>query len=244
MKKTGVHCIRWLVATTVGLAGSASAGDVLLELYTSQSCYSCPPAERLLAAEYLDRAGVLALEFHVDYWDDLVYGSAGQWKDPYSDPSYTERQRNYAAKFKKYSVFTPQMVVQGFVGYSGTDRQRIDSAIERAQEVDLAAGWKVSFAHGSAGWEVDLSPASEEDAEVFYVHFVEKASTSILRGENKGKTLLNHNIVVFVSQPQSVAGRPLLRLGQPAQGQDCAVIVQRPNTGVVLGAWRCPPTPA
>ena len=96
----------------IATAAAAEEVPTVVELFTSQGCYSCPPAEAFLG-ELAKRSDVVALEFHVDYWDDLVYGSAGQWKDPFSDPAYTRRQQVYARGIPGGRVYTPQIVVDG-----------------------------------------------------------------------------------------------------------------------------------
>ena len=100
--------------------------ETVLELFTSQSCSSCPPAEALLA-ELASQPGVLALGLHVDYWDRLG------WKDPYSSAGYTARQRRYAALLDDDSIYTPELVVNGRTGVVGSDRRAVASAITASQ---------------------------------------------------------------------------------------------------------------
>lgn len=93
---------------TVNATATANktTSPVVVELFTSQSCYSCPPAEAYLG-ELAENPDIVALEWHVDYWDNLVYGSAGRWKDPYSDPAFTERQGLYNLSIRRSgSVYT------------------------------------------------------------------------------------------------------------------------------------------
>lgn len=104
---------------------------VVLELFISQSCSSCPPAEALLADISRQRRDVLALEFHVDYWDGLVYGGSA-WKDVFSDPAFTERQRRYAQRIKS-SVYTPQMVIDGRREAVGSRRGDVLAAVAGVQ---------------------------------------------------------------------------------------------------------------
>ena len=115
----------------VGSAPAGSAGGpAVVELFTSQSCYSCPPAEAFLG-DLARRDGVIALEFHVDYWDDLVYGRAGKWKDVFSSPEYTRRQQGYNLNIRgRGQVYTPQMIIDGRAEAVGTRRGDVTWKIE------------------------------------------------------------------------------------------------------------------
>lgn len=105
-------------------ANADSAPPVSVELFTSQGCYSCPPAEADLG-KLAKRSDVVALEWHVDYWDDLVYGGAGKWKDPFSSPEVTARQRDYNDSIRgQRRVYMPQMIVAGVREAVGSDRSR------------------------------------------------------------------------------------------------------------------------
>jgi len=107
--------IKLSLALTLLLSPVAGNSGQLVELFTSQGCYSCPPADELLGELIEEQPDLVALEFHVDYWDDLHYGAAGVWKDPFSDAEYTLRQRRYNATdlVGKQGVYTPQMIVNG-----------------------------------------------------------------------------------------------------------------------------------
>jgi len=99
------------LSCTSALTASVAAASPVVELFTSQGCYSCPPADEYLAEIIEKQPEVVALEYHVDYWDDLHYGAAGVWKDPFSDPSYSARQRRYNSLGLKGrpGVYTPQI---------------------------------------------------------------------------------------------------------------------------------------
>ena len=171
------------------------AGEpTVVELFTSQSCYSCPPAETFLG-ELVEREDLVALEFHVDYWDDLVYGSSGQWKDVFSDAAYTKRQRVYAGRIPGSQVYTPQIVVDGVAQTVGSRRNSVLRLIESARAAPKPA--RVSVQPGASGGltvTVDAGPEGS-DAEVLLARYDVRHVTVIEAGENKGKTLTNHHVV-------------------------------------------------
>jgi len=214
----------------------------VVELFTSQSCYSCPPAERFLG-HLASREGILALEFHVDYWDDLVYGSAGRWKDIFPAAAYTKRQRRYAARIRNSGVYTPQVVVDGVVQTVGSRRGRVLDLIERSGAVEKPV--RVSVRPGSGGgFTIALESRTAGTAgSVLLARYDLRHVTAIEAGENKGKTLANHHVVREFRAVGRWDGKPVeiplhgVRLG-PNQG--CAVIVQAPDQGAILGAATCP----
>ena len=240
-------CSIALLASAAALAlvwgGPARAGGpTVIELFTSQSCYSCPPAEALLG-ELTERKNLIALEFHVDYWDDLVYGSAGKWKDLFSDPAYTERQRVYARRIRNSGVYTPQVVVDGVVQTVGSRRGRVERLLERSAGIEKPVLVSVRPAT-DGGFTVSVqSKAGRPAAAVLLARYDLKHVTAVEAGENKGKTLTNHHVVREFRELAHWTGKPLeipladLRLG-PNQG--CAVIVQAHEQGAILGAAACP----
>ena len=232
-----------LFAALVAGAGTARAdGPTVVELFTSQGCYSCPPAERFLG-ELADRDGILALEFHVDYWDNLTYGSAGKWKDPYSSPAFTARQQNYNVQIRRRSgVYTPQMVVDGKIEVVGSREGAVEMAIEDAQ---ARAGRRVAVAATAqgGGLKVSLKGGPERAGGVWLVSFLRREATRVLRGENHGKLLVNHNIVTGMRRIGEWDGRErTIDVASVANDgkQGCAVIVQAGAAGPILGAAHCP----
>jgi hypothetical protein len=176
-----------------GAAISVQAADkppVVVELYQSQGCSSCPPANLNLNA-LADRSDVLALNFSVTYWDQLG------WKDTFAHPAFTQRQWDYAhGVFKRGEVATPQVVINGRADVVGNNRIQLDAAIARAQ---VLAGPAVTVADG----KVAVSAGSQASADVWLVRYDPRVhQVSIARGENAGKTLPHKNIV-----------RELVRLG-------------------------------
>ena len=214
----------------------------VVELFTSQSCYSCPPAEVFLG-ELVEREDLVALEFHVDYWDDLVYGSSGQWKDVFSDAAYTQRQRVYAGRIPGSQIYTPQVVVDGVAQTVGSRRNSVLRLIESARAAPKPA--RVSVHAGTSGEltvRVDSGPEGS-DADILLARYDLRHVTTIEAGENKGKTLTNHHVVREFRRLGEWKGEPWetsiadLHL-DPNQG--CAVIVQSAGQGAILGAATCP----
>src|SRR5271168_1313142 len=167
---------------------------VLIELFTSEGCSSCPPADALL--ERLDHsqpvsgAELIVLSEHVDYWNDIG------WKDPYSSHEYSERQGAYAGKFGLGSVYTPQMVVDGRFQFVGSDERRAIEAIENAAKlekipVSLSSvrleGERTVALHVDAGALPASSPA--KSASVLLAIADESDESHVSRGENAGRTL-------------------------------------------------------
>lgn len=211
------------------------AAPIAVELFTSQGCYSCPPAEALLG-EFAQRPDMVALEWHVDYWDDLVYGSAGQWKDPFSSPEATARQYAYNAAIEgRARAYTPQVVVGGRRGMVGTSRDRIESAVRRLRKAGSEA--TLSVARTSAG-EIEVA-ASGAGLTVWRVDFLKRHVTKVLRGENKGKTLESRHIVKAKTRLGEAGAGPMLT-GAPAAGDGCAILAQVGETGPILAAAYCP----
>ncbi len=231
------------VAAAASTAPAEGVGHrAVVELFTSQSCYSCPPAERYLG-ELAERDDVLALEFHVDYWDSLVYGSAGKWRDVFSSPAHTARQVAYNRRIRgRGNVYTPQMVIDGRAEAVGTDREGVQSAIETSgTHGDGTVGVRPVI-DGDAGVRVALS-GDAPPGDVWLVRFVRKRLTRVRAGENKGKDLVNHNVVTEMRRigrwegvPGSIAV-PDFSLGE---GEGCAVLVQDRRPGPVAGAALCP----
>jgi len=217
-----------------GPAAAEPAPPVAVELFTSQGCYSCPPAEAYLG-ELSKRADVVALEWHVDYWDDLVYGGAGSWKDPFSSPDATARQYAYnRALTGQRRAYTPQMVVAGASGMVGSDRGRVEDAIRKARR----KGSDMTLSLKAESGRIHVA-ATGANATLWRVDFLETHVTKVKRGENKGKTLESHNIVQGLTRLGPAAAGPL-DLTAPKPGMGCAILAQIGETGPVLAAAYCP----
>jgi len=231
-----------LMAFAITCTGARAGDTTVIELFTSQSCYSCPPAETFLG-ELVEREDLVALEFHVDYWDDLVYGSSGQWKDIFSDAAYTQRQRVYAGRIPGSQVYTPQVVVDGVAQTVGSKRNRVLRLIRSARAAPKPA--RISIRpEASGGFTVRVDPGPEgSDAEILLARYDLRHVTVIEAGENKGKTLTNHHVVREFRRLGEWKGEPwetsIADLHLDAN-QGCAVIVQSAGQGAILGAAACP----
>ncbi|MET8352005.1 DUF1223 domain-containing protein [Micromonospora sp. NPDC005206] len=179
---------------------SADGGFAVVEMFTSQGCSSCPPAEEVLTEIERDARAqgqpVFALGFHVDYWDDLG------WPDRFADAAYTARQEAYARAFGSGRLYTPQMVVNGTVEFVGSDRRRAATAIASALTSATTTPFTLSvqdYAGGAgAGQRVVLGFETERPSEraVLNVAIVERGLESeVARGENAGRTLRQDNVV-------------------------------------------------
>ncbi|MEO1470763.1 MAG: DUF1223 domain-containing protein [Pseudomonadota bacterium] len=169
-------------------AGMASAGEepaVLVELFTSQGCSSCPPADRILG-EVAKRDDVVALSFHVDYWDYLG------WRDTFADQRYSARQFAYRDAWRARVVYTPQMVVGGDLPVPGNDMRAVEDAIALAYRSDGAAALALEVGEETLTASARGLPG---DAVVWAARYRHESAVAIERGENAGKTIAYHNIV-------------------------------------------------
>ncbi len=178
---------------------------VVVELFTSEGCSSCPPADQILteliAAQPVETALVVGLSEHVDYWDRLG------WKDPFSAALFSRRQTDYAAGAGGDNIYTPQMIVDGGAGFVGSDRAAAMAAIRKAAAAPkrlIQLAWSTS----KHGWlDIDVPPGpgdnGKQSARVFLAVTEDGLSTRVTRGENRGHTLAHNGVA-----------RRLIELGQ------------------------------
>lgn len=240
---------------TAGCAEPAAAGKdqapkgkivgvAVVELFTSEGCSSCPPADELLGELAKDARGhgrpVYVLAFHVDYWNYIG------WTDPFSDAAYSRRQSQYAQAFRSEQVYTPQMVVNGRTQFVGSDRAKAKAAIANALATPPAANVRVEVAGMERAalrlsYHVDGAPAGS----VLNAAVVEGGlSTRVPRGENTGRTLRHENVVRAFRAVTLEKADGQVRIDVPAavRRENAAVIayVQRPADMAVLGASSVP----
>jgi hypothetical protein len=221
---------------------SSAKGVAVVELFTSEGCSSCPPADDVLAELATSNRPVYALAFHVDYWDELG------WPDRFASHENTVRQRAYARAFGTSSVYTPQMIVGGTEQFTGSDRDRAAGSVSRAlsHHADVQLVLR-PHASGPDAVTVDFEAPGAPSGAVLNVAVVERsASSSVRAGENAGKTLRHANVVrVFLAAPfRAPAGSVVLQLppSLPRDGADLIAYVQQPSSehgGMpILGATR------
>ncbi len=210
---------------------------VVVELFTSQGCDSCPPAEALLR-ELAEEDGIVALEFHIDYWDYIG------WPDPFSSPELTARQRSYSKDLRLRYVYTPQMVVDGRYDVVGSRRAEVRAAITKAAARRKAVDVRLLGEDGGKA-VIPAGHSPEGGATVWLAVYDDLHETRVLRGENAGRTLENRNVVrEFVELGTWTGERmeiPLDLAGALARGRTgCAVLVQQGETGPIIGAVSMP----
>jgi hypothetical protein len=222
------------------LAGGATAEEirsdvrVVVELFTSQGCASCPPADELLTA--LDRQNdVIALAYHVDYWDYIG------WEDTFGQPAFSERQRAYAAGWGSSRIYTPQMVINGDEHVVGSRVRDVNAAVGTAR-LDVP----VMLQRVDDRLEITVPPlVGGEDAMIWLVGFIDEANVLIERGENAGSDMLYSQVVthrqglgLWDADVGAVIKMPISEaLASGATG--VAILVQPEESGVpgpVLGA--------
>jgi len=217
-----------LIAGLSSVAAFAAERPVVVELFTSQGCSSCPPANAFLNELSRDRRDLLPLAFHVTYWDRLG------WKDPFSLPAATQRQDRYGHRFGDGS-YTPEIVVDGAAGMVGSDRDDVSSAIETAKRNSRTAA-AVSVVRNGDTVSIEVGSGSG-NAKVLLIGFDHEHVTAIGRGENSGRTLTEANVVRSFRPVGQWSGTPL-RLSEPFPGgQDVAVVLEAPD-GQIVGASR------
>tara|TARA_B100000614_G_scaffold226878_1_gene217696 strand:- start:225 stop:950 length:726 start_codon:yes stop_codon:yes gene_type:complete len=240
MKPLSLRILLPVLAAVMCLAGVAQAASdkapVVVELFTSQGCSSCPPADAF-AGKLAQQDDLIVLSFHVNYWDYIG------WKDPFATEETTNRQHAYARALGLRHVYTPQMVIDGNTHEVGSDITAVRKAIKSAEKADPRIPVSATVVDGGKV-RVDL-PAVDRpvDAVVLMAVFDKSHETDVRRGENRGRTLTNYNVV-----------RHLIRLGDwkgdaksfefatdgAGPGIGCVVLVQAAGNGPILGAAKIP----
>ena len=213
-----------------GAAHAASTAPIVLELFTSQGCSSCPPADALLKKLSAENSRLLPLSFHINYWDYLG------WKDPYSSPANTDRQRGYASALDG-QVYTPELVINGATDVVGSDEGRVRNAIEAAERSGGTAQADITTQpDGHAVSIAGTNPGAEAD--VWEVSFRPYVRNDVERGENGGRTLDHVNSVTGLQHLGTWSGQAATyTLDTPTNPNDkTVVLVQLPNYGRIIGA--------
>jgi hypothetical protein len=233
--------IALILGMTFSQASAQSATPILVELFTSEGCSSCPPADALLrtldSSQPVADAQLIVLGEHVDYWDDLG------WRDPNSSHAFTTRQQNYATRLGLASAYTPQMVVDGNWQCVGSNRALADQAFEKARTA-RKIGLRLSRAvvdgnNITAHIEVDSAPAKSD---LFVALALDHAQSQVLRGENGGHRL-EHVAVVKklikvggLGKTESLSRDISVKADPSTESYRLVAFVQESDQGHVLGA--------
>lgn len=239
--RCGSAVVTGLVLAALG-ASPVAAGDAtplaVVELFTSQGCSSCPAADKVLG-ELAGRPGIVALSLPVDYWDYLG------WRDTLAEHAFTERQRAYAAARGDGQVYTPQVVVNGMVHAVGSRMAEIEAAVETSRQKLGAAvtSLVVKYEGEAIVVEVGAAPAGSaaNDGRILMAVTERQVPVEITKGENRGKTIVYHNVVRKLAEVGRWTGAAQsMRLEKadlmPAGTDGCVALLQEGAAGPILAA--------
>ena len=241
---SGNHPGLALALALVALASPSQAGERqkplgVVELFTSQGCSSCPPADAVFG-DLAQDGSVVALAYHVNYWDYLG------WRDTLSTAEGTERQYDYMRAFGTRSVYTPQAVVNGRAHMNGARRQELDRALAGMQSAGTGLKVGITVTRSADSVVIEPEPTSEPlgEAHVVLVYYDEARPIAITRGENAGRTVTYFNAVTGLQTAGMWHGKPA-RFEMPLSemtklGKNCAVLLQAAGRdgapGPIIGA--------
>jgi len=221
--------------TTPADAGEAQAPRAVIELFTSQGCSSCPPADAKIVALARD-PDVIALTLHVDYWDYLG------WQDTLASPAFSERQRGYAETRGDRGVFTPQMVINGREACIGSDPQAIHASLRQATREHERLPVPMRVSRDGTRLDITLEGDHPAAAELWLLIVEPDMHVAIKRGENKGRTAHYANVVrqiIHLDSWDGTAGE--ISVSLPDAGDGFVVLLQELRgdyPGAILGAAR------
>ncbi len=238
----------WLVITAVVLssfinkkpATNTDKGFAVVELFTSEGCSSCPPADELVAKiekESTDKP-IYILAFHVDYWNRLG------WKDVFSSADYSQRQQQYSRWLKSGSVYTPQVVVNGRTEFVGSEEGTLRNTIKTNLEKTPAANLTLSNIKTDGGKvNVQYHTQGNVSSDVLLLAIIEKhAQSNVERGENSGRTLSHVQIVRAITSTPVKTGDGNASIALPkgfdAKGYELIAFLQNPANGEISGATK------
>ena len=221
-----------LLLLTYGLPARADS-PVVVELYTSQGCSSCPPADALLS-ELATREDVIALALHVDYWDYIG------WADTFASAQFSRRQHSYARAAHERMVYTPQMIIAGVAHVVGNEPMSVADLIHEHRSLDYPV--TISFQREGGGIVLRAEASMELDGPemvVQIVHYRPEEEVEIRRGENAGRVITYSNIVTDWMQVGEWSGaEPFEMTLTGARDEPAIAIVQLAGPGRILGAAR------
>jgi hypothetical protein len=219
-------------ALFVAPLAAKAENPVVVELFTSQGCSSCPPADRLLA-ELATHDYIIAIALHVDYWDYLG------WKDVFAKPQFSNRQRSYAREWGERSVYTPQMVVQGVSYMVGSRSDEIQRQIMQSEVSNPVL--EIVAENNGRGIKIELTPldGAPDEADIHLVRVLESQNVLIERGENAGRNIEYVNVVDSWETLGRWDGKGPVVVNVPqAEAGDYGILVQAPGPGLIYAATR------
>ncbi len=235
---------RVLLCATLGLVSPAIAqhspfmqqNPVVVELFTSQGCAACPPADRLLDA-MADREDVIALALHVDYWDYIG------WADSFGQAQFSNRQKAYARAKGRSSVYTPQMIIGGIDEVKGSSRPQVMGTLGTHLSLAVTPDPVRITLSGERGKDVVIEARAPEGlpyaADVLFLRYKDAEKVEILAGENAGRSVTYRNIVTSLQVLGTWNGLRPFRQTLPAEGPEAVVvIIQEQGMGPIVGAAR------
>lgn len=217
----------------------AAHPPVVVELFVSQSCSRCPAAIDLFPA-YATREDVVALSWHVDYWN-MTASRNGVWTDPLSDAAFTKRQKKYnMALRQRSSIYTPQAIVDGAAETVGSSKSKISTLIEQAMPEAKKTLVTASENEGLVTFDVS---ESEDGGNAYLVTFKREVKTTVAKGANAGATFRQVNVVTHM-KPLGIVRRHGEQFSVAApdhvNNEGCALIVQEPPQARIIAAAYCP----
>ena len=223
-------CGLWLCLQ--GAAFAQSQPVVVIELYTSQGCSSCPPADDFLAMLAMDPS-ILPLALHVDYWDYIG------WADKFADAKFTDRQKDYAHQAGSRSIYTPQMIVGGLDRVEGYKREETGELIRKHLDAAQDIGLTVDRKGNTLTIHADANASLGGNTKVQLVRYTPSETVNIERGENAGRTITYYNIVRSWQTIGDWSGAAPLDLQANVKGDEpLVVIVQQDGPSYIVAAAR------
>jgi len=217
----------------IAFAATAAHADAVVELFTSQGCSSCPPADAVLS-ELDERDDTIVLSWHVDYWDRLG------WKDPFSSPEHSKRQRDYGRTFRLRSIYTPQMIVNGRREFVGSDAARARSELARAEALPLDLRLTdVRLRNAELRARVAVSGEPPEGYRLLALIAEYGLTTeTIPRGENRGRSLRHDGVVRLAAEVEPMPNEFAFQIDNTWNPQACRLVVlaERGSGKGILGA--------
>ena len=229
--------MRQLVSAACGLlltcaAAPEARAQVVVELFTSQGCSSCPPADEYFAALAADPQ-VIPLSLHVDYWDYIG------WADSFADPRFTDRQKAYARAIGSRTIYTPQFIVGGLDRVEGFDPAETAAHLMRHQSVESPIRLVVERQGDRLVIRAEADPPLTEPVRVQLVRYVPEETVKIERGENAGQTITYRNVVTSWDVVGMWSGLDPLEMEAAVPGSEPAVVIlQEEGPAAIMAAAR------